>query len=108
MNVCAHRWSLNGTPTHDWKKFMATKRKELKRLNDIHENMLDKACRLLSCFAFAYCSWKRLEVLAAPCLKATSHASKVSSKLHDACSCIGHAGMSTGHMRATRMPSHYP
>ncbi|KAL0050748.1 hypothetical protein WJX82_006234 [Trebouxia sp. C0006] len=36
-------WSLNGTPTHDWAKFMGTKRKELKRLNDIHSNMLDKA-----------------------------------------------------------------
>lgn len=36
-------WTLNGTPTHDWGKFMATKRKELKRLNDIHSNMLDKA-----------------------------------------------------------------
>ncbi len=36
------RWSLNGTPTHDWAKFMGTKRKELKRLNDIHSNMLDK------------------------------------------------------------------
>ncbi|DBA77148.1 hypothetical protein WJX77_010382 [Trebouxia sp. C0004] len=36
-------WSLNGTPTHDWAKFMSTKRKELKRLNDIHSNMLDKA-----------------------------------------------------------------
>ncbi|KAL3141576.1 hypothetical protein ABBQ32_004819 [Trebouxia sp. C0010 RCD-2024] len=36
-------WSLNGKPTHDWGRFMATKRKELKRLNDIHSNMLEKA-----------------------------------------------------------------
>lgn len=42
MPGCFCRWSLNGTPTHDWAKFMGTKRKELKRLNDIHSNMLDK------------------------------------------------------------------
>ena len=42
-----HRWSLNGTPTHDWGKFMGTKRKELRRLNDIHSNMLDKVIILL-------------------------------------------------------------
>jgi len=42
LTVLPLSWTLNGTPSHDWGKFMATKRKELKRLNDIHSNMLDK------------------------------------------------------------------
>lgn len=60
---------------------MATKRKELKRLNDIHENMLDKVCLLLCCSAFACGLWKRLGVLTPSCLKAIFLTSKVSNTL---------------------------
>ena len=52
MLLC--RWSLNGSPTHDWGKFMTTKRKELRRLNDIHSNMLEKVSTKSS-FAICLC-----------------------------------------------------